>query len=155
MVKKLYTLKQQCAAAFKNNNATQGSLDINAGTDLVVSGTVEGEANLIATIGHNTISRNDISTTDSPVHEGTFTAVKSITTSDTGHITEVKTTTVTLPAETKYELNTPTLNAGNIVIQQLLADNAEAGSFKLTSNTITYTVDSNNIINANLVWGEF
>lgn len=140
---------------FKNNNAVQGSLDINAGTDLVVSGTVEGETNLIATIGHNTISRNDTSTTDSPVHEGTFTAVKSITTSDTGHITEVKTTTVTLPAETVYELNTPTLNPDNTVIQQLLANNEEAGSFKLTSNTITYTVDSNNIINANLVWGEF
>lgn len=140
---------------FKNSNAVQGSLDINAGTDLVVSGTADGKTNLIATIGHNTISRSDTQTTDSPVHEGTFTAVKSITTSDTGHITEVKTTTVTLPAETVYELNTPTLNSSNTVIQQLLANNEEAGSFKLTSNTITYTVDSNNIINANLVWGEF
>lgn len=141
---------------FKNSNAIQGSLDIDAGTDLVVSGTIEGGANLIATIGHNTISRSDTTTADSPTHKGTFTTVKSITTSDTGHVTGVETTTVTLPAEIEYKLSNPTLNAeNNTITQQLLADNADVGSFKLASNTITYTVDSNNIINANLVWGKF
>ena len=139
---------------FKNDNATQGSLDIDAGTDVIVSGQAISNSELVATIGHATVERTDEEVKNTLVHGGTFTAVKSITTSTTGHITNVETSTITLPNETEYRLNAPTLE-NNTVTQQLLADNAEVGSFKITSSTITYSVDANNVINANLTWGEF
>lgn len=49
---------------------------------------------------HPTISiSNDTTSTSSPAHAGTFTAVDSVTRDDNGHVTKVNTKTVTLPAQ--------------------------------------------------------
>ena len=49
---------------------------------------------------HPTVSRTNGTSTASPDHGKTFTAIDSITTNDQGHVTGVNTKTVTIPAET-------------------------------------------------------
>lgn len=53
------------------------------------------------TIKHEDVAREttDITTTDAPIHGGTFTAVKSVESNAQGHVTKVVTTTVTLPSD--------------------------------------------------------
>ena len=49
-------------------------------------------------IAHNTTSRSDTTSTDSPASGGTFTAVDSVNSNSTGHITAINVKTITLPA---------------------------------------------------------
>ena len=74
---------------------------IEEGTDIEFETTETDSSRLVmATINHatiNTASSNDAATL---VHKGTFDAITSIATSSTGHITEIKTTTFTLPEAT-------------------------------------------------------
>ena len=60
----------------------------------------------IPTINHADITRADTASTGAPAYGGTFTAVDTITTSATGHVTAVNVKTVTLPAsdDTTYDL---------------------------------------------------
>lgn len=51
----------------------------------------------VVTITHNNVARTNTTSTASPAHGGTFTAVKSVTSDAKGHITTVDTETVTLP----------------------------------------------------------
>ena len=48
-------------------------------------------------IFHDATSRTDTTSTDSPAFGGTFTAVQSVTTNSTGHVTAIDVSTVTLP----------------------------------------------------------
>ena len=48
-------------------------------------------------IAHNTTSRTDTTSTDAPAAGGTFTAVDSVTSNSTGHVTAINVKTVTLP----------------------------------------------------------
>ena len=48
-------------------------------------------------IGHDTTSRTDTTSTDAPSAGGTFTAVDSVTSNATGHVTAINVKTVTLP----------------------------------------------------------
>lgn len=52
------------------------------------------------TITHNNTSRTDTTSSASPAFGGTFTAVDSVTSNATGHITAINLKTVTLPTET-------------------------------------------------------
>ena len=60
----------------------------------------------IPTINHADITRSDTTSTSSPAYGGDFTAIDSVTTSDTGHVTAINVKTVTLPAsdDTTYDL---------------------------------------------------
>lgn len=49
-------------------------------------------------IAHNTTTRSDTTSADSPASGGTFTAVDSVTSNSTGHITAINVKTITLPA---------------------------------------------------------
>ena len=64
----------------------------------------------IPTINHDLTTRTDTTSTASPASGATFTALDSITTNTTGHVTAVNTKTVTLPLEfdEKYTLPTTT-----------------------------------------------
>lgn len=68
------------------------------------AGALGGGGTLAAdrTITHKTISRTDSTSTVSPTHGGTFTAIDSITSNTYGHITAVNTKTVTLPRDNDY-----------------------------------------------------
>ena len=64
----------------------------------------------IPTINHDLTTRSNTTSTAAPASGATFTALDSITTNTTGHVTAVNTKTVTLPAEfnEKYTLPTTT-----------------------------------------------
>ena len=93
-----------------------GLLDINQGTDisLTITGgdfTANKSTETDIVINHANIGRTNTTSTATPAHGATFTAVDSITTSSTGHITAVNTKTVTIPNE-----NNPTVNNGILTI---------------------------------------
>ena len=62
----------------------------------------------IPTINHNATSRTDTTSAASPAYGASFTAVDSVTTNATGHITAVNIKTVTLPVsdDTTYAIST-------------------------------------------------
>ena len=65
------------------------------------------------TINHADITRADTTSTGAPAYGGTFTAVDTITTSATGHVTAVNVKTVTLPADTNETYTLP-VTAGTV-----------------------------------------
>jgi len=74
----------------------------------------------IPTINHDLTSRTDTTSSSSPGYAGTFTAVDSVTTNTTGHITALNLKTVTMPSAESYvfsvrgDSGTPqTINSGN------------------------------------------
>jgi len=62
---------------------------------LYISGSIGGTRTV--TLAHDTTSRSDTTSAGSPGSAGTFTAVDSVTTNSTGHITALNTKTVTMP----------------------------------------------------------
>ena len=62
----------------------------------------------IPTINHDLTTRSNTTSTASPGSGGTFTALDSITTNTTGHVTAVNTKTVTLPPELNEKYTLPT-----------------------------------------------
>lgn len=96
---------------------------------------------------HPTISVGDDTTsTASPAHSGTFTAVDSVTRDGNGHVTKINTKTVTLPAQYTHPSYTartgvPTANAtpafgGTVTISQITSD-ATGHVTGATDRTIT------------------
>jgi len=77
---------------------------INSGdTVTIASGTyitTTASATDTLTVDHNTTSRSDTTSSASPSSGGTFTAVDSVTTNSTGHLTSLNLKTVTMPANT-------------------------------------------------------
>lgn len=72
------------------------TVKVEAGTDLVGGGTLEADR----TISHAEITRTDeTDTAETPVHGGKITVVSSVSTSNTGHVTGVKTKEITLPED--------------------------------------------------------
>jgi len=69
-------------------------VDIQGGTYITTSAN-----GFIVDIQHNSTTRTNTTTTASPAHGATFTAIDSITSNSTGHVTAVNTKTVTLPAD--------------------------------------------------------
>lgn len=78
-------------------NAT---ITLTAGTDLVTGGnfTTNQGSNETITINHANITRTNTTTTASPAYGDTFTAIDTLTTNARGHVTGVRTKTVTIPA---------------------------------------------------------
>jgi hypothetical protein len=90
---------------------------VTAGTYLTNSGTA---TNVV--IDHDTTNRSDGASSVSPGYGATFTAVDSVTTNTTGHVTGINTKTVTLPAAENYSWNaaadsggTRTISSGNTI----------------------------------------
>ncbi len=90
---------------------------VTAGTYLTNSGTA---TNVI--IDHDTTSRSDGTSSVSPGYGATFTAVDSVTTNTTGHVTAINVKTVTLPSAENYSWNaaadsggTRTISSGNTI----------------------------------------
>ena len=78
--------------------ASGNTVDIAGGTYI----TTTASATDTLTVAHDTTTRTNNTSTASPAHGGTFTAIDSITTNSTGHITAVNTKTITLPAGDDY-----------------------------------------------------
>ena len=93
---------------------------VTAGTYLTNSGTA---TNVV--IDHDITNRSDGTSSASPGYGATFTAVDSVTTNATGHVTGINTKTVTLPAAENYSWtsladsgSTRTISSGDFVYFQ-------------------------------------
>ena len=69
---------------------------------------VANQTGPIPIVNHDATSRSNTTSTAAPAYGATFTAIDSITTNSTGHVTVVNTKTVTIPAsdDTTYDLLT-------------------------------------------------
>lgn len=138
------------------NNVEQGSIKINAGAELSAVGTSGDNKNLVVEVAHNSITKNDTTGIATPGHEGTFNVVESITYNDYGHVSGVKTTTVTLPKETEYAMHGATA-ADNIATWEL-KNNAGAVKGKaiaITSSSLKVAANDKAQATIELEWGSF
>ena len=71
--------------------------EVAAGTYLNGGGTTG-----VVTLNHDSTTRTDTTSTASPAYGATFTAIDSLSTNATGHVTGINTKTVTLPAAEDY-----------------------------------------------------
>ena len=77
-----------------NQTVSNGQVvDVVGGT--YISGSIGGTRTV--TLAHDSTSRSDTSSSSSPGSAGTFTAVDSVTTNSTGHITALNVKTITMP----------------------------------------------------------
>ena len=122
------------------------TITISAGTDLSTGGsfTLNQSSGSTVTINHSNITRTDNTSTASPAHGGTFTAIDSITSNARGHITAVNTKTITLPAGgyTGWDLYTDTTCRSSI------ADGEQVRFCGGTDISLGYTA-TNNVITIN------
>ena len=101
------------------------------------------------TINHDTTSRTDTTSTASPAHGATFTAVDSVTTNTTGHVTALNLKTVTLPNDNDTSL--PIKNGAGTL--QFTAEDvngirfAGTGGASVTFNAATQLVTYNSADN--------
>ena len=121
----------------------------------------------VVTVSHKDVTRSNTTSTASPSHGGTFTAVKSISSDAKGHVTAVDTETVTLPSYStattsanglmsssdKTKLNGIATGAevnqnafSNVVVgSTTIAADAKTDSLTLVAgNNVTLTPDANN-----------
>ena len=107
------------------------------------------------TLNHDSTSRSNTTSSAAPDYSETFTAIDSITTNSTGHVTAVNTKTVTIPASDNT--NTDTL-------QSISADNSGSSARFLTSvgsasgaqtgfshSNLTYTPSTETLTVTNLI----
>lgn len=139
------------------NGNVQGGLDLNAGANgpITITGASSDSKNLVATISHNTVTKNDTAGEAKPGRKGTFNVVESVTYNDYGHVSGVKTTAVTLP-EITYTIAgpVPTTNGFQYELKDESA-NVCGNPIAITSTSLTTTKTSTNAINIDITWGSF
>ena len=129
------------SVALSSNHKLSGTKKtITAGTKMAVE-----DAKSKITISHSSTTRKDSTSSASPAHAETFTAIDSVSTDATGHVTAVNVKTVTLPevpnyvdTNTTYDLNatagTTTAGATSVNINLKGSDT--------TTDTITVKADA-------------
>lgn len=155
---KIVANEDEVSLTFKDGNENdQGSIKIAAGNELEVTAEATETRDLAATISHAQITKQDTTGTAEPKHGETFDVVESITYNDYGHVSGVKTTTVSLPAETTYEISAPAIGENNDSATWELKDSNTntKGSVQLVSESIKFTADTSNNVSMELAWGEF
>ena len=120
-----------------NQTVSNGQVvDVVGGT--YISGSIAGTRTV--TLAHDTTSRSDTTSTGSPGSAGTFTAVDSVTTNSTGHITALNTKTVTMPTS-------PTVYSGWLLTGDSgTSSNVTAGSTATFQGGTGITTSSNGFI---------
>jgi hypothetical protein len=116
-----------------NTIPNDATITISAGTDLTTGGafTTDQASDETITINHANISRTDTTSTASPAHGATFTAVDSVTTNARGHLTAINVKTVTLPSDnntdTLQSIANDTTNADRYITFVNSASGAQTG----------------------------
>ena len=105
----------------------------------------------IPTINHDSTTRTNTTSTATPAYGATFTAIDTVTTNTTGHITAVNTKTITIPASDDTTYTLP-VTAGSVADPKsgkiVLTDNdglaISTVTFKGTTGRIACVLDCNN-----------
>jgi hypothetical protein len=101
------------------------------------------------TINHDNVTRTDTTSSASPSFGGTFTAVDSVTSSATGHITALNLKTVTLPTptdtNTTYELAAGAISGGAAILLNGSDLSQDVVRIYGTTNEIEVTRSGNDI----------
>ena len=92
---------------------------------------------------HDTTSRADSTSTSAPGTGGNFTAVTSLTSDATGHVTAINVDTVTLPTASNVTYTIPVADGGVANTAQLVLTPSDGSS---GGNTITFSGTPNEII---------
>lgn len=145
-----------------------GQLVINGGTDVAVaSASSDASLNQTLTVNHKAVTRADSADTALSQTKNAstdVTVITGVTTSATGHVTEVKTKKITL-VDSNTKLTsvsnsvTATSNIATVTstVKGTLGTGAETkatGAFTVASTSMTVT-GSNNQVNIDLTWGTF
>ena len=124
------------------------TLTISGGPVIVTTGVATDE--LI--VKHDVVTNTPTTSTASPAHGGTFTAVDSVTVSSEGHVTGINTKTVTLPADnntdTLQSIAADSTNNDRYITTVANATGAQTG---LSHSTLTYNPSTETLNVTNLV----
>ena len=114
--------------------------EVAAGTYLNGGGTTG-----VVTLNHDSTTRTDTTSTATPGYGATFTAIDSLSTNATGHVTGINTKTVTLPAAEDYTWTlsadsgtSETINSGNTVD---IAGGTNINTEVSATDTVTVNLD--------------
>jgi len=125
---------------------------VTAGTYLTNSGTATA-----VTIDHDTTNRSDGTSSVTPGYGATFTAVDSVTTNPTGHVTAINVKTVTLPSAENYTFNvagdtgTPeVINSGDTLD---IAGGTNINTVIVATDTLTVNLDDSISLTGSLTVG--
>ena len=133
----------------------QGSIDLDDDDVIIVEGASTDGKNLVATIKHVEVTKSDTTGTAAPEHGGTFNVIETITYDNYGHVSGVKTTTVTLPAETVYEIDGPTAINKGVKYELKNDEGATMGDpIEVISDSLTVAVSGTQTA-VDIVWGSF
>ena len=89
---------------------------------------VTNQTGPIPIVNHDLTSRTDTTSTASPGYGATFTAIDSVTTNTTGHVTALNVKTITLPSDTNETYTLPVAaGASNSAIMNLTAGGTGSG----------------------------
>ena len=115
------------------NGANDNTITLSAGTYLSGGGdfTVDQSFDETLTINHDSTTRSDTTSTVSPAHGANFTAVDSVTTNATGHITSVNLKTITLPNDNNTD-----------ILQRISADSTNAERYVTFVNSATGNLEA-------------
>ena len=124
----------------------EGGLWVSISGDLtgLIAGTyinIDNPDGPIPTINHDLTTRTDTTSTASPAYGASFTAIDTVTTNTTGHVTALNVKTITLPADTNETYTLPTTSgvvapgAPTTGIISLTAGGTGSG----VKNTVTFT----------------
>lgn len=119
-------------------NVTGGDItDVNGGTYI----TTVNSGGPIVTVNHDDTTRNDTTTSITPIFGGSFTAIDTVTTNTTGHVTGIRLQTVNLSAQV-YTWNLTADSGTNQTISNGNTVDIAGGTglSSLVSNTDTVTI---------------
>ena len=141
------------------------TVDIVGGTYITSVASSPSANNFAVTLTHDLTTRTDTTSTASPASGATFTAIDSVTTNTTGHVTALNVKTVTLPPEIDTTYTLP-VSAGTAVSGHSVADIDLTDSTPTIVSKVTYagldnqikiteTTGNNGIINIALANGAY
>lgn len=119
-------------------NTTGGNItDVNGGTYI----TTVNSGGPVVTVNHDDTTRNDTTTSITPIFGGSFTAIDTVTTNTTGHVTGVRLQTINLSAQV-YTWNLTADSGTNQTISNGNTVDIAGGTglTSLVSNTDTVTI---------------